>query len=230
MNIFGNENEKEREIGSRTSFLAEGEREVGQYYTPDLQTERVVACHLGHIEEVQKQGDYRSVFRYGEFEYRTLAAAVRRYINILTSGSSFSEPSISGETREKTRSELSAELSAAIFEMENEVSVKLSAALQRPGTWHETLILPVGNMERSRHAEEEGADLRKRLVEVFGSPLLLLVFLKANPGILKIAIENLPAGQSEEDLLAERRAMLKRDEEAHKRRILEAREFLRKLK
>lgn len=228
--LRSSEEEREADRQSRTVFVSPGESETGFPYRDD-ETDKPLGIVLGIIGEVQKLGVYGSVFRYGGLEFRTKAGAVKSYIDHLVRDSlTHDSPSLEGRTREKTALECGEEIKQAISAAEAELTSKLGEVLKREGPWRSVLISSIDDSLAKRESDARGReDLADRLDDCFGSRLVLWLTATLKPEIFRKAIENLPAGETESDLMTEAEGSLKRDRAVRQRRIEEARDFLRGL-
>ena len=232
MSIFNqwSEDAREREIRERTVHLGEGEREIGRpvEFPPSAQ-DRVVKTHPGGVDEIEKGGDSRRFFRYAGLEFMSLLAAEKMVLaNMLSASPSVEAVTLEGESRPKLREEMLREIEARIKPLEDALISKLTETLLKPGPFHEVLISE-NPFQKKRHVAAGEEDLKGKLGAVFGDEILLLTYWM-RPEIFKRAIESLPQGKTEAELLAERQEDAKVDLERHRGRIQEVRDYLRKLK
>lgn len=236
MSIFDKfTSQEDREIMARTVFLEGGEREIGRPVEFSLvarEQEKIVKVHPGGVEEIEKRGDYRRYFRCGGLDFLTLRAAVKMALaNLLSASPAAEKVTVEDELREKLRGEMLGEIKAHIGVLENSLISKLSETLLKPGPFREVLIC--GNdllFTKREHLEQDREDLKARLAAVFGDDSTLLLAYWLRPQIFERAVESLPQGKSEGELLAERQESAKRDLERHRGRIQEVRDYLKKLK
>jgi hypothetical protein len=217
------------------------EVEAGKVYTGFDQTEtghefvwnaqdQLVKRHLGGVEEIHKSGAYGNVFRFGLYEFPSLRGAISFYINHLSRLQASKDPvEIEGKVRLKTRDEIAQEIREVLASVEENLVSQLSAVLQRDGAFRGVLCLPEGRHDKESHLESGGKDLAKRLLEVFGNDQMMLLAWLIKPEIFKKAIETLPPGQSEAELLAEEKSIIESDRQKRANQISEARAFLKKL-
>lgn len=237
MSIFNqwNEDAREREIRERTVYLEGGERAVGRPVEFSLvarEQEEIVKTHPGGVEEVEKRGDYTHYFRIGGLDFLTLRAAVKKALaNMLSASPDIEDISLEDELRPKMREEMLREIGELMKLSEEVLISKLTETLLKPGPFREVLIC--GNdllITKKEHLEQDRKDLKARLRAVFGDDSNLLLTYWLRPEIFKRAVESLPEGKTEVELLAERQEGAMQDLERHRGRIQEVRDYLKKLK
>ena len=236
MSIFDKfTSQEDREIMARTVFLEGGEREIGRPVEFSLvarEQEKIVKVHPGGVEEIEKRGDYRHYFRSGGLEFLSLLAAVKMAMaNLLSALPSAEDVSLEDELRPKMREEMLREIGEQIKLSEEVLISKLTETLLKPGPFREVLIC--GNdlsFKKRKHLEQDREDLKARLAAIFGDDSNLLLTYWLRPEIFKRAVESLPQGKSEAELLVERKEGAKEDLSRHRSRIEEVRNYLKKLK
>jgi hypothetical protein len=149
--------------------------------------------------------------------------------NLLSASTSVEEVKLEGESRPKCRDEILGEIAGMIKPLEDALVEKLTKKLLEPGPFCDVLISE-NEFQKKREAESSGEDLKTRLSTVFGDDFNLLLAYQLRPEIFKRAVENLPQGKTESELLAERQESAMQDLERHRERIKEVRDYLKKLK